>query len=62
MRTHDTPDSESDVERRTLDRVFAPLADAERRVLSRVDLPVGTSVVLLATKQRRPATWRLERL
>ncbi len=44
-------DSESDVERRTLDRVFAPLADAERRVLSRVDLPVGTSVVLLATKE-----------
>ena len=47
------PDREhpaSDVERRTLDRVFAPLASAERRVLSRVDLPVGTSVVMLATK------------
>jgi ubiquinone/menaquinone biosynthesis C-methylase UbiE len=40
----------SDVERRALDRAFAPLAAAERRLLARVDVPVGTSVVLLATR------------
>jgi SAM-dependent methyltransferase len=39
----------SDVERRSLDRVFAPLANAERRVLARHDVPVGTSVILLAS-------------
>ncbi len=40
----------SDVERRGLDRVFAPLAHTERRVLARVDLPVGTSVMVVATR------------
>jgi ubiquinone/menaquinone biosynthesis C-methylase UbiE len=40
----------SDVERRSLDRVFAPLAARERRWLAHHDLPVGTSVVLLATR------------
>jgi SAM-dependent methyltransferase len=40
----------SDVERRSLDRVFAPLARIERRALARRDLPVGTSVLLLATR------------
>ncbi|MFI5046683.1 MAG: class I SAM-dependent methyltransferase [Acidimicrobiia bacterium] len=40
----------SDVERRTLDRVFAPLAAAERRLLTHVDVPVGTSVAVLATR------------
>jgi SAM-dependent methyltransferase len=39
----------SDVERRSLDRVFAPLAETERRILARHDVPVGTSVILLAT-------------
>ncbi|MET0628014.1 MAG: hypothetical protein ABW033_06110, partial [Acidimicrobiia bacterium] len=42
--------SASDVDRRSLDAVFAPLARAERRVLERVDLPVGTSLLVLATK------------
>lgn len=40
----------SDVDRRALDRVFAPLAARERRWLAHHDLPVGTSVVLLATR------------
>lgn len=39
----------SDVERRSLDRVFAPLAARERRVLARHDVPVGTSVIVVAT-------------
>ena len=42
--------TESDVERRALDRVFAPLATLERRVLARQDVPIGTSVVILATR------------
>ena len=42
-------DAGSDVERRALDRVFAPLAQAERRWLARHDLPVGTSAVVVAT-------------
>jgi SAM-dependent methyltransferase len=40
----------SDVEKRALDRVFAPLADRERKWLAGHDLPFGTSVVLLATR------------
>jgi SAM-dependent methyltransferase len=40
----------SDVDRRALDRVFAPLAASERSWLAHHDLPVGTSVVLLATR------------
>jgi len=44
--------SPSDVERRGLDRVFAPLARAERRVLAHRNLPVGTSAVVLATRER----------
>jgi SAM-dependent methyltransferase len=43
-------DTGSDVERRALDRVFAPLAKAERRWLARRDVPVGTSVVVVATR------------
>ena len=39
----------SDVDKRALDRVFAPLAARERRWLAHHDVPVGTSVVLLAT-------------
>jgi SAM-dependent methyltransferase len=40
----------SDVDKRALDRVFAPLAARERRWLAHHDLPVGTSLVLLATR------------
>ena len=36
----------SDVDRRALDRVFAPLAAPERRWLAHRDLPVGSSVVV----------------
>jgi ubiquinone/menaquinone biosynthesis C-methylase UbiE len=43
-------DTGSDVERHALDRVFAPLAASERRWLARHDLPVGTSVVVVATR------------
>ena len=43
-------DTGSDVERRGLDRVFAPLAKAERRWLARHDMPVGTSAVVVATR------------
>ena len=40
----------SDVDKRALDRVFAPLAERERRWLEGHDLPFGTSLVLLATR------------
>jgi hypothetical protein len=40
----------SDVDKRALDRVFAPLAERERRWLAHHDVPVGTSVVVLATR------------
>jgi SAM-dependent methyltransferase len=43
-------DTGSDVERHALDRVFAPLAKAERRWLARRDMPVGTSAVVVATR------------
>jgi ubiquinone/menaquinone biosynthesis C-methylase UbiE len=43
-------DTGSDVERHALDRVFAPLAKAERRWLARRDVPVGTSAVVVATR------------
>lgn len=49
-RIRKAPPTESDVERRTLDRAFAPLARAERRVLTRHDLPFGTSAIVLATR------------
>jgi SAM-dependent methyltransferase len=39
----------SDVDRRTLDRAFAPLAEAERRYLARRDVPFGTTVIVVAT-------------
>ena len=54
----DAASPESDVERRTLDRAFAPLARAERRVLARRDVPFGTSVIVVAAASRptRPAT------
>ena len=43
-------DTGSDVERRALDRVFAPLAKAERRWLARHDVALGTSAVVVATR------------
>jgi ubiquinone/menaquinone biosynthesis C-methylase UbiE len=49
-RLRTTTTSESDIERRALDRVFAPMARAERRVLVRHDVPFGTSAILLATR------------
>jgi ubiquinone/menaquinone biosynthesis C-methylase UbiE len=48
--TRSGSDTGSDVERHALDRVFAPLATSERRWLARHDLPVGTSVVVVATR------------
>lgn len=49
-RSEPNSESASDVERRSLDRVFAPLATLERRVLARRDVLIGTSVVILATR------------
>ena len=50
LRRHQpSTDTASDVERRSLDRVFAPLARTERRLLERHDVPVGTSVILVAS-------------
>jgi len=49
-RPSSTLPDESDVDRRALDRVFAPLAAQERRWLAHHDIAVGTSVFLLATK------------
>jgi SAM-dependent methyltransferase len=43
-------DTGSDVERRALDSVFAPMAKAERRWLTRRDVPFGTSAVVVATR------------
>jgi len=40
----------SDVEKRALDRVFAPLAAAERRRLRTGDVPFGTSVAVVASR------------
>jgi SAM-dependent methyltransferase len=45
----DTVAHASDVDRRTLDRAFAPLAQAERRYLARRDVPFGTTVIVVAT-------------
>jgi SAM-dependent methyltransferase len=40
----------SDLERRPLDRLFAPLAKRERQWLADHDVPFGSSVVVLATR------------
>ncbi len=50
LRPRAEPSGQSDVERRALDRVFAPLAVGERAALRHLDVPFGTSVVMLATK------------
>jgi SAM-dependent methyltransferase len=54
----DTASPGSDVERRTLDRAFEPLARAERRVLVHRDVPFGTSVIVVAAASHptRPPT------
>jgi SAM-dependent methyltransferase len=49
-RVRPAPPTESDVERRTLDSVFAPMARAERKVLAKRDIPIGTSALVLATR------------
>jgi SAM-dependent methyltransferase len=41
---------DSDVDKRALDRVFAPLAARERAWLAHHDVPVGTSVLVVATR------------
>jgi SAM-dependent methyltransferase len=43
--------TQSDVERRALDRAFEPLARAERRLLGRHDVPFGTSVIVVASQR-----------
>jgi ubiquinone/menaquinone biosynthesis C-methylase UbiE len=48
-RRRETP-AGSDVDKRALDRAFAPMAERERRWLAHHDVPVGTSVVILATR------------
>jgi len=44
------PGPPSDVDRRRLDRVFSPMAELERRWLRHHDLPIGTSVIVAATR------------
>jgi SAM-dependent methyltransferase len=41
----------SDVDRRTLDPVLAPLAERERQWLRHHDLPLGTSAIVTATRR-----------
>jgi ubiquinone/menaquinone biosynthesis C-methylase UbiE len=51
-RARDRPAEEtgSDIEKRWLDRVFAPLAHAERRWLGRHRVPVGSSTLVVASR------------
>jgi SAM-dependent methyltransferase len=53
-RVRDRPPTEtgSDVEKRSLDRIFAPLAGVERRWLGRHRTPFGTSVLVVASRPR----------
>ena len=50
VRPHAAADAGSDVERRSLDPVFARLGQAERGWLRGHDVPVGSTVVVLATR------------
>jgi ubiquinone/menaquinone biosynthesis C-methylase UbiE len=50
LRPHTAANAGSDVERRSLDAVFARLAERERGWLSRHDMPLGTSVAIVATR------------
>lgn len=46
----DVKETGSDVEKRSMDRVFAPLAAVERRRLRRGAVPFGTSLAVVATR------------
>ncbi len=59
-RRRHTPES-SDLDKRALDHVFAPLASLERRWLTRHGVPWGTSVVVLATRRVTGAVCRPRR-
>jgi hypothetical protein len=50
VRPHATADAGSDVERRSLDPVFARLGRAERSFLHGHDVPFGSTVAVLATR------------
>jgi len=50
IRPHSSADAGSDVERSALSGTFARLAAAERRYLATRDVPVGTTVAVLATR------------
>jgi SAM-dependent methyltransferase len=50
IRPHSSSDAGSDVERSALAGTFARLAAAERRYLASHDVPVGTTVAVLATR------------
>jgi ubiquinone/menaquinone biosynthesis C-methylase UbiE len=50
LRPRAGPAAGSDVERRSLDRLFEPLARLERRRLRHADVPFGTSVLVLAER------------
>ena len=50
MRPHTAADAGSDVERRSLDPVFARLGTWERARLRRHDVPVGSTVAVVATR------------
>lgn len=52
LRPHDATDAGSDVERRWLDPLFARLAERERRWLARHDVPLGTTVAVVGTRDR----------
>ena len=48
----------SDLERRSLDAVFAPLAAVEKRLLARRDLPLGASALVLGVRDEHPVGGR----
>jgi len=50
IRPHSSSDAGSDVERSAFADTFARLAAAERRYLASHDVPVGTTVAVLATR------------
>lgn len=50
IRARPDGDTGSDVERRSLDRVFAPLAGLERKRLRRGAVPFGSSVLVVASR------------
>lgn len=50
IRPHTAATAGSDVERRSFDPAFARLAEQERRWLARRDMPIGTSLAIVATR------------